>query len=398
MYQQALSRFNDLTHILSKYRSYWQLIPFDYLDLPWHAENPKLWTWLNTQTREDILTHDSLDGRLSDILAPFLPEIKAFKRLIDLPSLVGHKTTYAPSLNRYVPGRKWAQIKAFADTIPVSQNRILEWCAGKGHLGRLLSSTYEIPVISLDRDESLCDAGRVLARKVQAPMTFHSIDIRTPATAKYIHRDQHAVALHACGDLHTTLLRLAIEKQCAAISIAPCCYHAIGGQVYQPLSSMGVKSDLHLRRFDLKLPVQEQVTASLRVQRLREVQLHWRLAFDLYQRDVTGCRTYQHVPTVQEGLLKTDLKSLFAWAASKCNLPISGSVDYQTYELRAKARRIIISRIELIRHIFRRPLEIWLIMDRALYLMEHGYDVTVGEFCPKPVTPRNMLIHAQKSA
>ena len=192
-------------------------------------------------------------------------------------------------------------------------------------------------------------------------MTFQTLDVLTPKAAEYIESDQHAIALHACGELHLTLLRLVCETKCSAISIAPCCYHLISDQLYHPMSIPGIDNNLKLRRFDLKLPIQEQVTASLRIQRLREIQLHWRLAFDLYYRDLTGSTRYRPVPTVREAMLNTDIKTFFEWAAAKCKLPAPVSIDYEALERRARKRRIVISRIELIRHVFRRPLEVWLV-------------------------------------
>ncbi|EJG2245017.1 SAM-dependent methyltransferase, partial [Vibrio parahaemolyticus] len=42
-------------------------------------------------------------------------------------------------------------------------------------------------------------------------------------------------------------------------------------------------------------------------------------------------------------------------------------------------------------------LEIWLALDKVLYLEERGYRVRLAEFCPKSVTPRNILICAYKN-
>ena len=52
--------------------------------------------------------------------------------------------------------------------------------------------------------------------------------------------------------------------------------------------------------------------------------------------------------------------------------------------------------MELVRHLFRRPLELWLVLDRALFLQEQGYRVELREFCPRHLTPRNILIHAER--
>ncbi len=52
--------------------------------------------------------------------------------------------------------------------------------------------------------------------------------------------------------------------------------------------------------------------------------------------------------------------------------------------------------MELVRQLFRRPLEMWLVLDRVCYLEQSNYDVSLGTFCDKPVTPRNILIHAER--
>ena len=52
--------------------------------------------------------------------------------------------------------------------------------------------------------------------------------------------------------------------------------------------------------------------------------------------------------------------------------------------------------LELVRGLFRRPLELWLVLDRALFLSERGYEVQLGEFCDSHLTPRNLLLLAQR--
>ncbi|MNO08218.1 hypothetical protein D3C81_2307610 [compost metagenome] len=52
--------------------------------------------------------------------------------------------------------------------------------------------------------------------------------------------------------------------------------------------------------------------------------------------------------------------------------------------------------LERVRNLFRRPLELWLVLDRALFLEEQGYAVRLGLFCDYPLTPRNILILAER--
>ncbi len=52
--------------------------------------------------------------------------------------------------------------------------------------------------------------------------------------------------------------------------------------------------------------------------------------------------------------------------------------------------------LELVRGLFRRPLELWLLLDRALFLEEQGYQVRLGTFCAHELTPRNLLLLAER--
>ena len=50
--------------------------------------------------------------------------------------------------------------------------------------------------------------------------------------------------------------------------------------------------------------------------------------------------------------------------------------------------------LELVRHLFRRPLELWLVLDYAVFLEEQGYRVRLGTFCDRQLTPRNLMLDA----
>jgi len=73
---------------------------------------------------------------------------------------------------------------------------------------------------------------------------------------------------------------------------------------------------------------------------------------------------------------------------------LPAGLDCAPFLVRGEARYAAVARMELVRHLFRRPLELWLTLDRALFLREQGYQVEVGEFCTKRLTPRNLLIRA----
>ena len=62
---------------------------------------------------------------------------------------------------------------------------------------------------------------------------------------------------------------------------------------------------------------------------------------------------------------------------------------------RAQAKLSILSRLEKAQLAFRLVLERWLLLDRALFLQEHGYRVEIQEFCAKHHSGRNHVILAK---
>ena len=85
------------------------------------------------------------------------------------------------------------------------------------------------------------------------------------------------------------------------------------------------------------------------------------------------------------------------WAADKKGITLPDDIDFDAYLIKGKQRKQVTDRIELVRHAFRRAIELWLVLDRVLFLQQHGYQVTLSEFCAKTITPRNVLIQAIKN-
>jgi len=74
----------------------------------------------------------------------------------------------------------------------------------------------------------------------------------------------------------------------------------------------------------------------------------------------------------------------------------TGEQDWATLEAHGWRRLAEVRNLELLRGLFRRPLELWLVLDRALFLREQGYKVEVGSFCETTLTPRNLMVLAER--
>src|SRR5690606_15759287 len=204
------------------------------------------------------------------------------------------------------------------------------------------------------------------------------------------------VALHACGGLHVRLLQLASHKGCAHLAVAPCCYNRIASDHYQPLSNAARQSQLALSRDDLALPLSETVSAGARVRRPRDPSMGCRLAFDLLQRELRGRDEYLPTPSLPSHWLDKPFAQYCRDLAELRQLPAPAERDWSALEAAGWQRLAEVRNLELVRNLFRRPLELWLVLDRALFLAENGYRVRVGQFCEYRLTPRNLLLLAER--
>lgn len=330
----------------------------------------------------------------------------SFPEVFEYPWLLGSQDGSEQALPGFpfwltngIGGRKLAQVRYFIAQLPPLQGEVLEWCAGKGHLGRLLvaqnPTAASLRVTSVEWQQTLCEAGAELAKKHQLDQSFQQLDVLSAAGQAVLANHDHVVALHACGDLHLSLLRSAVAHGNTSIHLAPCCYHLTAAENYQPLSTSAGQSPLELSRNDLKLAVQGQVTAGARVAKLRQTEVTWRLAYQVLRERYAQADSYRPLASVPKHWFSATFAEFAAWAAEQHGWVLPTEVDLESALTEGAQRYLEVKRLDLIRHLFRRPLELWLLADRALYLQEQGYQVSLKAFCNYQVTPRNVLLQAR---
>jgi hypothetical protein len=163
------------------------------------------------------------------------------------------------------------------------------------------------------------------------------------------------------------------------------------------LSSAGLRSVLQLSLEDLALPMSETVTAGARIRRQRDTSMARRLAFDLLQRQVRGIDEYLPTPSLPSAWLDKPFADYCQDLAALKELSTVGAQDWPALESAGWQRLAEVRNLELLRGLFRRPLELWLNLDRALFLSEKGYVVRLGTFCDSALTPRNFLLLAERA-
>ena len=382
------SRKAELEHLLLNHAGLWRPQPFKDPKPAWCEVYPAL------AAEALSVPEAALEARAADTpglirwLARHLPELAALLPLTSLPVAPHHTLpAVAPHVHSHVPWRKQAQIEAFAAAIGAPRAPVLEWCAGLGHLGRRLAATWQRPVLSLEIDPALCVRGAALSRGHD--QHFLQADALDPASARYL-EDRHAVALHACGDLHRRLVIAAGEQRCPALDLAPCCYYRTTLPVYRPLTG----GALCLNHDDLRLAVTDTATATPRQRQRSRRAMAWKLAFQVLAGELTG-RPYHPLKPVPEAWLAAGFEAWCRRLAAREGLHLPAAVAWPALEAEGYARAGRVRRLELVRLAFRRALEVWLVADLALHLEHLGYRVWLSSFCPESVTPRNLLLSAR---
>lgn len=395
MTDRAIDFTDSLTRLdqfLKANQNLWRPQPFKERRPAWCADAPVLCEALLDLPDHELGCYAQDDQALLDFLQGYLPVLRQLHDWQTVSQFVHHPVADpGPHFLWEIPGRKWQQITSFAAALDQVKHPLLEWCGGKGHLGRLLARQWRVPITTVDKDEHLCHAGESLAQRAHIDQEFVATDVLTESHVTMM-TQKHIVALHACGELHRALLRQAVAAQVPAIDLAPCCYYFGAAEHYQPFSD-GLQ--LHLTRDDLRLAVTETVTASPRQIEWRDQEMAWKLGVDQLRRDCSGDDRYHPIKPIDKAWLRQSFEEFCYCLAQRDQWQLNAKIDFTYYEAHGWQRQREVMRFNLLRQAFRRALEMWLVLDIACFLVGHGYSVRIGQFCLRPITPRNLLISAQ---
>ncbi|WP_416140400.1 methyltransferase [Halomonas sp. HK25] len=391
-------RFTHLAERLAEWQPLWRPLPFQYSRVSWAASHAELHAALLALDDAELARLQA-DPFTASPLSRWLP-VAELAELVALPSLAPARAALPEAWSQHVGGRKWQQIEAFLPQVQLAPGQaLLEWCAGKGHLARALARWHATEVTALEWQSSLCEQGQALAERQGARVALREQDVMAEDASRWLDGRTQVAALHACGDLHVRLLQLAAAAG-SAMTLAPCCYQRTADALYRPLSRQGrtlaEAHGLSLSRDDLGLAVQETVTAPRHVQRSRQRAGAWRLGFDRLQREARGIDAYLPVPSLAYGQMPETFEGFCRWSAAQKGIALPAGVDWPRLEAAGWRRQAEVARLELARHLFRRPLEVWLALDRLRFLEEAGFAAELGTFCARALTPRNLVLRARR--
>lgn len=397
----AWGHWQRLNDWLSRFEPLWRASPFAEPEPGWVAVYPELMGWVEALPEEQLGDYERNPLLLAEALSAFVPELAHYAELVRVPALTAAKDladsyTLPETAATDMPGRKRLQSGAFAAGLAPLGQPVLDWCSGKGHLARTLVRAGAQAARGLEWNAALAEDGNRLAQRFADPVQIEVCDVMAgTASWKGV---GHGVALHACGDLHRRLLWEATNAEVPRLSFSPCCYHLTAEAEYQPLSARVQGSRRPpLSKEEMRLAVRETVTAPRRVREQASRVSQWRLGYDGLQRSLSGEDRYRPVPSHPTRLIREGFEAFCRWAALENGLSLPANTDFGFWLGYGVRRLGQVRRHELVRHLFRRPLELWLVWDYVLFLEEAGYRVRLGTFCDRALTPRNLLLDARRA-
>jgi hypothetical protein len=395
-YDEISRRFERLSDWLSHHSAFILERPFTELTVSWELEEQALAKACRN------LTWAEIKGIEADPAAwdnePFsYKELREQSSALSAVPRAPYAKQHVPRPRR-IPGRKWEQIVCLSQVLDgqlKSGDRIVDWCGGKGHLGRTLGQTQDSPVLVLERQEHLCAAAQTLAIKQSVELTAQAMDVLSNTVV--LDRHDQLVGLHACGQLTDHLLKLAHKHDTRIAAVASCCYHATAdGEFHGQSAHAKAATHVPVNRHSLRLVTADEVVARPTLKRRREREHAFRLGLDLLIREATGEDIYFPLPSVPGKLIEQSFKAFCASLAKAHDLPLPASFSPSKAESAGWERSKYARGLGLVRALFRRPLELWLVLDRGLAVLEAGRTVQITEFCDRRVTPRNLLLLSKR--
>lgn len=287
---------------------------------------------------------------------------------------------------------------------------IVDIGGGVGHLSRVLSHYHSIPSISIDQNTEFQNIGRKRLQKYRKiegaqDVTFINLTFGTDENKtdlkKIFHERAFGLGLHTCGALANTLIQTTIDYQNMGLLSFGCCYHRLIPGIEFPMSIHYKKNNFPvLNLYGLSLATRSHAEMTFETYRTKERVKNYRYALHLFL-----MRHYNNkfFTEVGECHLSTYWRPFHIYIADKLKeLKLDHNFTNEYFdeffgseEIQKKLKEMFICNI--IRWQLGRALEIYLQVDRCLYLEENGFDVRLEQYFDESLSPRNLGILAQKT-
>lgn len=401
-------RLKDIANFLRPYEALWQHeimlmypAPLEGYPTEWLAELSAI------KNKEDVieLEKKNVQGLIHNPeLLDFyerIEELTRFPLAPTHPAMPRDKFTFL-----YMIPKKQYEIENLAPFVNQFYHHhqlqnVIDIGGGVGFLAQSLNNCYELPVTSLDMDEVLQKTGRERHEKnAKNPLNkvkFVLVKVHedSPELTQHLSNQSLTVGLHTCGALANDQIKASARFKSSIINFG-CCYYKMGGDPQgQNISKFAqeLPHKVEMSKYALTLSTRAHRKMNGKDYDFKLKVKYYRYAFHILLQD-----EYQIEDPMSLGNSSPQLYAMtFADYALEQLRRIEVTPKHSFEELNAffedSQRQELIWQMlaaGLIRNALGRLLEVYILIDRALYLEEHGYEVELLEFFDEEQSPRNI--------
>ena len=384
--------------VLDSWEQIQACLPEDWLN--WARATPQAdWHTLGISPGQSAAPETLRD--FSDASLSLFERLPVHSKVIPIPARFGGRLT----------PKKKHEIERLLGLLEASPPRhIIDIGGGNGHLARHLVRALGCGVDSVDINPVLQAQGREINRTplwqatCQSKIQFHTLkfagllppDLQTSLSTP----GSLSLGLHTCGPLAWRHLELSLKTRTRAINFG-CCY-----ELLDP------KTDINRSRHCREHPIAHGEESLLLATRggiqeqpsdfeLQQRVLDYRYSLDAFLREIGQAKLSRKVGTAPLALYRGDYE-LYARERLR-HLGLDDSL-YKDNELKStrqrESQKVLDQRFaSFARNLLARPLEMSLLLDRALWIKEQsGLKTTLNRVFDPAISPRNIAIHVQSEA
>lgn len=407
-------RFQEILDFLKPYQRIWQneimLMypnPLEGYPMEWVEDLRRF------QSKNDVIRLEKKDV-FDYIQSPSL--IEFYKRIEEL-CILPQVSTYSPMPEDaftwlFMIPKKQHEIKRLAPHLnhlyhTHKVDQLVDIGGGIGLLAQTLNNQYRLKVTSLDMNPVLQKTGsdrhEKNAKDPDNKVQYKNIKVEDKGEfVEVIQKNVMPVGLHTCGRLALDIIRVSSSKKVPVLVNFGCCYHTLDKERdLQNISKFAQGLDhLHMNKFAL--------TLSCRAHRkMDEKDYDLKLKVKLY-RYAIHILLHDHYDIKELVTLGNSSPKLYDESFGFYALEQFKRIDLKPRHTEEELNaffadpdlKVLIDRMlaaGLIRNALGRAMELYLQLDRAIYLEEQGYKVQVQEFFEEELSPRNIGITATLS-
>lgn len=408
-------RLKDIADFLQPYQRMWQNeimlmypnpvqdYPSDWIDEIASVKDKDLIIRLEKKDFEGIIQTPTLLSYYKNI-----DELCLIDRAPELPSF-----PETPFSFLYVIPKKQHEIRKLAPFIKhlykvKDAEAIVDIGGGIGLLAQAVVNHYDLKVISLDMDGELQETGKRRHEKNASnpknKVQYHKIKVHSDEVAfrEILKPKMITIGLHTCGPLANDQLTASASLKVENLINFGCCYHKLSKRDFtQNLSSFAKSLPFQVDQSPFCLTL-----ASRAHKKMDEKDFDFKIKVKLYRYMMHFLLTDEYNLPNCTSLGNTAHKvydqSFGIYALEQFErikiTPKHTKEELDDYFDNSERQELIQKMLAagLIRNAMGRLLELYLLIDRAIFLEEQGYKVELMEFFDESISPRNIGIVAER--